>query len=197
MSPTLAILLHGVNARGRDVAALARNWDLPEMAVAAPDGPEPSGETPGARRWFSLQGITPENRPGRVVAARAAFDRILEETIAAHGLSGRPERVALVGFSQGAIMALDAVASGRWPVAAVVALSGRYATPDALPARTPALIVHGEADPAIPPSESLNADLCLRRIGCPVETHLLPGLGHHIGPESAALTRAFLRRHLG
>ena len=193
---TLVVLLHGVNARGRDMAPIARHWDLPGATVIAPEGSEPSGETPGARRWFSIRDITPANRPERVVAARTAFDAMLRHAMAVAGLAGRADRVALVGFSQGAIMALDAVASGRWNLGAVVAISGRFATLDRPPVQTPVLVLHGDRDPAIPVSESEHALACLRGTGCPVSLTILPGMGHFVSAEAAALTGDFLRRTL-
>ena len=48
----------------------------------------------------------------RVAAARAPFDALLAGIVAEHGLTDALDRVALVGFSQGSIMALDAVATG-------------------------------------------------------------------------------------
>ena len=192
----LVILLHGVNARGRDVARIAAGWRLPGTTVVAPDAPFASDQSPGARMWFSLAGITAENRPGRVVAARAAFDAVIGDAVRAAGLHGRLDRVALVGFSQGTIMALDAVASGRWPVAGVVGFSGRFATADATKAGTPVLLVHGTDDPAIPVAESQNAETCLAAAGCPVSLTVLPALGHWVDDRGAALAGAFLARAL-
>ncbi|MFT4150251.1 MAG: prolyl oligopeptidase family serine peptidase [Paracoccaceae bacterium] len=193
----LVILLHGVNARGRDVASLTRGWRLPGTVIVAPDAPFRSDESPDARQWFSIRGITPQTRPERVLGARGGFDGIIAAAMEAQGLAGRPDRLALIGFSQGAIMALDAVASGRWPAAAVVAFSGRYATPDPQPAHTPALVIHGAADPAIPVSESLNARACLHAAGCRVDLAVQPGVGHWVSPEGAAMAEAFLRRAFG
>lgn len=194
MTKALVILLHGVNARGQDVARIAEGWDLPGVKVVAPDAPYPSDQSPGARMWFSIQDVTPENRPDRVVAARAAFDAVIAAEMAAAGLTGRPERVALVGFSQGTIMALDALASNRWPVAGVVGFSGRFATPDAGAVTAPVLLVHGAQDPAIPVSESENARDCLTRAGCAVDLQVLRHLGHWVDERGAAMARDFLAR---
>ena len=122
---------------------------------------------------------------------------MLSNAIAAYGFADRLHQVALLGFSQGAIMALDAVASGRWRLGAVAALSGRYATLDACPISTPALVLHGLADPAIPPCESRYAARCLTGLGAAVELQLLPGLAHWISDEAATRAGDFLRRHLG
>ena len=195
MSRSLVVLLHGVGSSGSDLAPLGAAWRqaLPETTFVAPDAPLPFGQGPG-RQWFSVANITEANRPERVAAARAAFDRTLAEIIAAHGLTGHLDRVALVGFSQGAIMALDAVASGRWPVAAVVALAGRLATPPPLtPAKgTRALLIHGAADPVIAAAESSRAGAILRDHSVAAVVHILAGVGHTISREGASLAETFL-----
>jgi phospholipase/carboxylesterase len=199
MKCPLVILLHGVGSHGADIAQLGGLWQqsLHDTRFAAPDGPEPFGP-PGfpGRQWFSVQGVTPENRPARVAAARPAFDRILHDIVAAHGLGDDLGRVALVGFSQGAIMALDALASGRWPVGAVVAFSGRLASPPPLaPALgIPVMLLHGAADPVMPAAESERAAATLAALGVRAECHVFPRLEHGISPEGAAMAGRFLAK---
>ncbi|OYU18698.1 MAG: phospholipase [Rhodobacteraceae bacterium PARR1] len=188
----MVILLHGVGAHGSSIAWLADPLGLPTgAAVAAPDAPfafDPAPQSPG-RQWFSVTGVTPENRPARVAAARAPFDAVLAGIIADHGLSDALDRVALVGFSQGSIMALDAVASGRWPVGLLIAFSGRFVGPaPASPPKTPILIAHGTADTAIPVAESYHAHAALPQAEFIVE----PGLGHAPGPQGLARAQAML-----
>ena len=195
MSHDLVILLHGVGSNGANLATLADAWRhaLPNVEFEAPDAPFFLGHGPG-RQWFSVNGVTAANRPERVAAARAAFDKTLGDIIAAHGLTGQPERIALVGFSQGSIMALDALASGRWPVAAVVAFSGRLASPQPLtPAEsTRVLLIHGDADPVMPVSESIRAATVLQALGIDAKSHILPGVGHTISSEGALIAGTFL-----
>jgi len=202
MSPSLVILLHGVNADGDDLAPLA-DMLRPALAGAdfvAPDAPFP---TPLGFQWFSLDGITLENRLERVAQARAAFDAVLNRIVEAHSLAaGLPAnlgRVALVAFSQGAIMALDALATGRWPVAGVVAFSGRFASPPpyAPSLQTPALLVHGDADDVIPWSESRDAEQALKKLGVSTRLRVLAGVDHCITPEGADLAARFLAPLLG
>lgn len=200
MSDQLVILLHGVGARGENLAGLGPIWtrSLPGTVFAAPDGPMPFDQGGPGRQWFSIRGVTEANRGARIVAARPAFDETLNRIIAARGFEGRLDRVALVGFSQGAIMALDALATGRWPVAAVVAYSGRLATPEALtPARTPALLIHGDADMAIPFTESLAAADRLKAAGADVRVEIEPRHYHGISPEGAAEGARFLAQAFG
>lgn len=197
MKSSLVILLHGVYASGDQLMWLGDLWrtSLPHPAFAAPDAPFAGAS---GRQWYSLDGLTRENRPERVAAVRPAFDALLREIVAAHGLSDDLRRVALVGFSQGATMALDALASGRWPVAAVVAFSGRLASPPPLaPAlATAALLVHGDDDPVIPCDEGREAAALLQKLGVKTQLHILHGIGHSVSPEGASLAGAFLAEHL-
>ena len=200
MSEQLVILLHGVGARGENLAGLGPIWAraLPDTAFAAPDSPFPFDQGGPGRQWFSIAGVTPENRAARVIAARADFDAVIGALVAEHGFAARLDRVALVGFSQGAIMALDALASGRWPVAAVLAYSGRLATPVDNPARgTPALLIHGDADMAIPFTQSQEAAARLTAAGVPTRLIIEPGQYHGISPQGAQEGARFLAGAFG
>ena len=196
MTAPLVIFLHGVGSRGADLAPLGRLWQplLPDARFAAPDAPFAFDQAPQARQWFSVSGVTDTNRPARVQAARPAFDALIGGLIAEHGLTDHLDRVALVGFSQGSIMALDAIASGRWPVAAVVAFAGRLASPEPLaPAReSRLLLVHGSTDPVMPPAESRRAEQLLSTAGLQVARHEIPGLGHQLSAEGVELAGRFL-----
>ena len=112
---SLVVFLHGVGALGADLAPLAEPLSafLPSTVFAAPDAPARFDGGGPARQWFSVAGISAENRPQRVEQAREAFARVISAAIAERGFAGRLDRVAFFGFSQGSIMALDAVASGR------------------------------------------------------------------------------------
>ncbi len=196
MTRALVILLHGVGSRGGDLAPLGEMWraHLPDTAFAAPDAPFAFDQGGPGRQWFSISGVTEANRLQRVAAARDAFDATIHGIAAGHGLADRPDRIALVGFSQGSIMALDLLASGRWPVAAVIAFSGRLASPEPLAPSlaTRAVLIHGAADPVMPVDESARAETRLREAGVTVARHVLPGLGHTISAEGAAIAVAAL-----
>lgn len=196
MTKKLVIFLHGVGSNGDDLAGLGPHWAplLPATAFAAPDAPFRFDHGTGFQ-WFSLDGVTAQNRAERVKEARAAFDKTLHGLLSAHQIT-QPEKVLLVGFSQGSIMALDALASGRWPLAGVVAFSGRLATPDPLMPvpHAPVLLVHGRADPVIPWEETESAALRLKAAGVPVETLYEMGVGHTISGSGAQRAVNFISR---
>lgn len=90
------IFLHGVGGTGASMQPLANALVL-TVPAQCPDGPEPF-DMGQDRQWFSVRGVTEENRPARIAAALPAFVRILEAF-------GDPRDSLLIGFSQGAIMA--------------------------------------------------------------------------------------------
>ncbi|MFC0686602.1 alpha/beta hydrolase [Novosphingobium clariflavum] len=196
MSTSLVILLHGVGSNGADLAGLGQLWrqQLPEARFVSPDAPFAFDGGGAGRQWFSLAGVTADNRPARVEAARAAFDGVIAPIVAAQGFEDRLDRVALVGFSQGTIMALDAVVSGRWPVAALLGYSGRLASPGPLEPspQTRVALIHGGSDPVIPPAETTDAAARLSALGIAADSTILPGLGHTISREGAEIGAAFL-----
>ncbi|MDO6415287.1 dienelactone hydrolase family protein [Sphingomonas sp. BIUV-7] len=196
MSNSLIIFLHGVGSQGADLGALAGQWRrlLPDSHFVAPDGPAPFDMGPAGHQWFSVNGVTRANRADRIVSARAAFDATLSAIITRHGFEGRLDRIAFVGFSQGSIMALDAVVSGRWPVAGIVAFSGRLATSAERHPHVPTqiLMVHGAEDAIIGVEEAREARDALTRHGISVRLHELPALGHSISSAGATMACQFL-----
>jgi phospholipase/carboxylesterase len=192
----LVILLHGVGSNGDNMMALADAWrpPLPGAVFAAPDAPFAFEHGPG-RQWFSIAGVTDWNRPQRIAAARPGFDQVISTQLERHGFEDRLDRVVFVGFSQGAMMLLDAVVSGRWPVAAGVTFSGRLASPPPFePSHgTKLLLLHGSADGVVPAMDMAQARAALHAYGLDVESKLFPGLGHTISAEGTAIAGAFMK----
>lgn len=196
LAPALVLLLHGVGSRGPGIRPVADEIEtlMPGVTVATPDAPfRFDGGDPG-RQWFSISDISDANRSARIEAARAAYDEVLTREIERHGFAGRPDRVAIVGFSQGTIMTLDAVADGRWSPAAFVGIAGRLATAPrpGIAATTPVLLIHGTADAIVPVERSTEAAAALSASGFAVRLETIPGLGHSISQGVVEKTVAFL-----
>ncbi|MEX3786572.1 alpha/beta hydrolase [Paraburkholderia sp. BR14374] len=195
---SVVVLMHGVGSNARDLMPLADIWseELPGTAFVSLDGTDPFDGGFGGRQWFSLRDVDGANREARVVAAYPALRRVLDAELAHWQLSF--DRLALVGFSQGSIMALHHVASSAEGAAGVVAYSGRLASPIVSSNRaTPLTLVHGEDDEVIPVRELEFAADAFSAAGYPVDAYMLPGVGHTITADGVALGRDALERALG
>ncbi|MEN3752544.1 alpha/beta hydrolase [Mangrovibacter yixingensis] len=198
MTKKLVIFLHGVGSSGADLAVLGQLWQerLPDTHFSAPNAPQAFGQG-GGWQWFSLNGITEANRPQRIIEARAEFDQTIQAICQQQGVDPSQDKLVFVGFSQGSIMALDALVSGRWPLAAVVAFSGRLATLQGKPGKAvPTLLVHGQRDPVIPWQESQQAQEKLQALGIPVQVSWDATAGHTITQQGAENAGEFLKKHL-
>lgn len=194
----LVVLLHGLGADGADLIDLAPTWSkaLPHAAFVAPHAPTPYAEAGFGRQWFSLWDRSPDAIAEGADIAQEWLDRFLDAELARSGLT----EYALMGFSQGAMMALHVGLRRPHPPRAILAFSGRLIAPDRLVEATghpPILLVHGEADPVVPASDSQKAEAALRATGHDVQSLTIPGLGHGIDDAglsagAIALQKAFM-----
>jgi phospholipase/carboxylesterase len=147
-------------------------------------------------QWFSAEGNPLE--PARIRSAREAFDQLMNDVIRREGFAQAHGRIAFVGVSQGAIVALDAVASGRWQVGALVSFAGLLPPQPISTAGkdTPVLLVHGQADTTIPAAASTLAAAQLGAAGFKVELDIEPGVGHTISSTGARTALSFLQKSL-
>ncbi|MFC0341379.1 hypothetical protein [Paracoccus niistensis] len=165
------IFLHGVGSNGAAMAPLGEALGVLDHA-AFPDGPQPFDMGAG-RQWFSVKGVTEANRPRRIADAMPAFIDLIERF-------GDPRNAVLVGFSQGAIMALHAVAAGV-PVVGVIALSGRLAGRISPRSDWPTItLLHGTNDPVMPLAVARATEVWLQDAGAAPRLTMFDGLGHEI-----------------
>jgi phospholipase/carboxylesterase len=195
----LVVLLHGYGANGDDLIALGDGWrrSLPDAAFVAPNAPQSIPGMYGGLQWFALTLRDPSEYWRGVAAAQPALDRFLDAELARYRLTA--DRLVLVGFSQGTMMALHVGLRRPAAPAGIVAYSGLLAGPDHLAetkARPPVLLVHGEADDLIPIDALHMAREALAGAGIPVEWHVRPGLGHGIDPEAQWMAGHFIAQSL-
>jgi phospholipase/carboxylesterase len=191
------VFLHGYGADSNDLIALGPEWAtlLPHATFVSPNAPEPCGMNPMGRQWFDLSMGDMAIIAEGVKRASPPLDAFLDAELAKHNLA--PEALALVGFSQGTMMAL-AVGLARKPApAAIVGYSGALATVETLPppgAGPAILLVHGDMDEVIPVDALFMAREMLGQAGLPVEWHVSQGIGHGIDGEGLRLGGAFLKQ---
>ncbi len=188
----LFILLHGVGARASDLVPLANKLReiYPDAAFLLPEGTAPFDGGGHGRQWFSISGVTEENRVTRVAAAISALHAIVRQAQDRFGIL--QSDTALVGFSQGAIMALEFSVVHDGHVGRVLAFSGRFAKlPDKAPELTTLHLLHGEDDPVIPVNHAYAAYERIMDLNGDATLDVASSVGHEI---HAALTdRAIYR----
>jgi len=199
----LVVFLHGYGADGNDLISLGREWQslLPDAAFVSPNAPEPCAGAPMGRQWFGLTFRDPDERWRGVQKARPILDQFLDAELVRHNLP--PSALALVGFSQGTMMALH-TGLRRAQLAAIVGYSGVLVTPtnedavakanEEIRSRPPVLLVHGDRDEVIPVQALLLSAQGLGAADVPVEWHLSQGIGHGIDAEGLRHGGAFLQK---
>jgi phospholipase/carboxylesterase len=202
----LVIFLHGYGADGNDLIELGRAWQslLPDAAFVSPHAPERCAQTATGRQWFSLTFRDPNERWSGVNKAAPALERFIEEELKRNNLP--PGAMALVGFSQGTMMALHVGLRRAQRTAAIVGYSGLLVLPNGagpeavageIKARPPILLVHGDRDDLIPAQALPMSVQYLATLEIPVEWHMSAGLGHGIDEEGLRHGGEFLARRLG
>jgi phospholipase/carboxylesterase len=201
----LVVFLHGYGADGNDLIDIGRAWQslLPDAAFVSPHAPHPCGQAPTGREWFPLTFRDPNERWTGVNAAAPVLNGFLDAELARHKLP--PSALALVGFSQGTMMALHVGLRRPMAPAAIVGYSGMLALPENIDpekyaaevvSRPPVLLIHGDQDPLIPVQALFHAAQALAALNVPAEWHIAPGVGHGIDQEGLRQGGEFLARQL-
>jgi phospholipase/carboxylesterase len=199
----LVVFLHGYGADGNDLIELGRAWQeyLPDAAFVSPHAPEPCPGAPMGRQWFALTFRDPDERWKGVNAAAPILNRFLDAELARRKLPD--SALALVGFSQGTMMALHVGLRRAAAPVAIVGYSGLFvlpnnAAPDAvaseIKSRPPVLLVHGDRDDLIPVQALFHATQSLAALDIPAEWHISSGIGHGIDAEGLRHGGEFLGR---
>jgi phospholipase/carboxylesterase len=202
----LVVFLHGYGADGNDLIDIGRAWQglLPDAAFVSPHAPQPCGQSPAGREWFPLTFRDPSERWVGVNAAAPDLNAFLDAELQRRHLP--PSALALVGFSQGTMMALHVGLRRAVPPAAIVGYSGMLVVPEEVDpdqfaseirSRPPVLLVHGDQDELIPVQAVFHAAQGLSALDLPVEWHISAGVAHGIDQEGLRHGGEFLARRFG
>lgn len=197
---SLVMLLHGYGSNGEDLIDLASYWRaaLPDTLFLSPDAPQPCPGAPGGRQWWPLTSLTPQARAAGVRISAPDLNAYIDAQLEVHGLT--EDRLALVGFSHGTMMALHVGPRQAKALAGIIGYSGMLADPDALAVegvtKPPILLVHGDADEVLPVSALHEAKARLDALGFEVDAHVSPGLGHGLDDKGLQLGARFLANRL-
>jgi predicted esterase len=185
----VAILLHGRGASAEDILGLASDLRLTDVAYLAPQA---AGQT-----WYPYSFLTPmeRNEPGLTSGLNKISSLI--DAVRHEGLT--PDRVALLGFSQGACLSLEYTARYARRYAAVIGLSGGLIGPPGTPRQyqgslesTPVFLGCSDVDPHIPVERVHESEEVLTRLGASVDKRIYSGMGHIVNEDEIAAVRAML-----
>ena len=196
----LVILLHGLGSDGRDLIGLAPFFAkaLPDAVFVSPDAPYPCDMSPVGYQWFSLQDPSDSAILGGVQRAAPVLDHFITDQMEKYNVPA--DKTALVGFSQGTMMAL--YTGPRFPekLAGVLGYSGALVGAEVIDfpeiLRIPVHLVHGDADDVVPVENHHNAEAALKNAGFEVSAEVTRGLAHGIDEEGIAGGSRFLQRIL-
>jgi phospholipase/carboxylesterase len=199
----LVVFLHGYGADGNDLIEIGRAWQglLPDAALVSPHAPRPCGQSPMGREWFPLMSREPNERWDGVQAAAPALNAFLDAELKRRNLP--PEALALVGFSQGTMMALHVGLRRAVAPAAIVGYSGILIMPNdamsdefaaQIKSKPPVLLIHGDADQMIPVQAVTHSAQGLAALEVPVEWHISTDIGHGIDQEGLRHGAEFLAK---
>ncbi len=197
--PPLLVLLHGIGADENDLFGLARHLDR-RFTIVSLRAPHPYHV---GFAWFDVQFLPGGQVVPDVAGAREALAALVRWLAAAPARLGTdPNRTFVLGFSQGAMMALGALATAPERLAGVVALSGRYpedvfagtAHRDAI-ARVPVLVAHGTVDDVLAVENGRRIRDALQPL-CRDFTYREFVVGHGIAPDELAVVAQWLSAHL-
>lgn len=200
----LVVFLHGYGADGADLLGLADVLapHLPGVAFVAPDAADRCAGGGFGYQWFPIprfDGSTEAMQEAGIDASAAELNAFLDERLAEEGLP--PDRLVLIGFSQGAMMSLHVAPRRPVAVAGVVAISGRLLRPGMLAAEAvvnpPVLLIHGDQDPVVPFAEMAKAGDALVAAGFQTFGHVMQGTGHGIAPDGLGVALQFVKDRLG
>jgi phospholipase/carboxylesterase len=199
----LVVFLHGYGADGNDLIEIGRQWQawLPDAAFVSPHAPE-AGPMGGGRQWFALTMRDPSERWRGVNHAGPGLDAFLDAELGNLGLDDT--KLALVGFSQGTMMALHVGLRRKRGLGCILGYSGVLVGPEhlktereGLGAAPPILLVHGDEDQVIPVEAMFMSAESLAGQEIPVQWHMSTGIGH--GIDGGGLTHGglFLAQSFG
>jgi len=186
------ILLHGRGASAEDILGLALELGLEDVAYVAPQA---AGNT-----WYPYSFLAPfaQNEPG-ISSAFGLLSRLIDSL---RNQRVDAQRIALLGFSQGACLSLEYAARHARRYAGVFALSGGLIGPPGTPRNypgsldaTPVFLGCSDIDPHIPLDRVRESAEVFRRIGANVDERIYPRMGHVVNADEIRAINEILRPH--
>ena len=194
------ILCHGYGGDGKDISNLAINWQrfLPDAIFLCPDAPEVCTVNPQGYQWFDLTTEEEKIILEKSLVAEEKLNIFLDQVFDKFQLE--PSNLALVGFSQGCMMAIQVGLKRKERINCLIGYSGKVINQkhlsDNIKSKPKIFLMHGVNDTIVPPTHLLEAKEYLNKHGLKIKTKLFKNCDHKIPVEGSSLGLGFLRKNL-
>ena len=194
------VLCHGYGGDGKDISALAINWQrfLPDAIFLCPNAPEICDVNPQGYQWFDLTSEKEEIVLEKSLAAEEKLSIFLDQVFDNFKL--KPTNLALVGFSQGCMISIQVGLKKKEQINCLIGYSGKVINQKHLSnninSKPKILLMHGANDTIVPPTHLLEAKEYLNNQGIKIKTKLFKNCEHKIPVEGVSLGLGFIRKNL-
>ena len=194
------ILCHGYGGDGKDISTLAINWQrfLPDAIFLCPDAPEVCTVNPQGYQWFDLTTDEEKIILEKSLVAEEKLNIFLDQVFDNFQLA--PSNLALVGFSQGCMMAIQVGLKRKERINCLIGYSGKVINQkhlsDNIKSKPKIFLMHGANDTIVSPTYLLEAKEYLNKHGLKIKTKLFKNCDHKIPVEGSSLGLGFLRKNL-
>ena len=194
------ILCHGYGGDGKDISNLAINWQrfLPDAIFLCPDAPEVCTVNPRGYQWFDLTTEEEKIILEKSLVAEEKLNIFLDQVLDNFQLA--PSNLALVGFSQGCMMAIQVGLKRKERINCLIGYSGKVINQkhlsDNIKSKPKIFLMHGANDTIVSPTYLLEAKEYLNKHGLKIKTKLFKNCDHKIPVEGSSLGLGFLRKNL-
>lgn len=191
---SIVVLFHGYGDNGENFLFLGTllGQFLPNTLFVAPDGPTACKTIPSGRQWLTASKDNRSELVKEIKKLTPPLNQYLDGLLKTYHIP--PEKMAFLGFSQGARIALH-IGLRRPKCAGIVAMSGSYLDDPSTKklSQPPILLMHGEKDQKAPVSLARESYEKLNALKLPVTLLLLPGVDHDIDPQGLLIAGEFLQ----
>ncbi len=194
------VLCHGYGGDGKDISSLAINWRrfLPDAIFLCPNAPEICSVNPNGYQWFDLSSEKEEILLEKSLVAEEKLNEFLDQVL--NNLELLPENLAVVGFSQGCMIAIQVSLKKKEKIGCVIGYSGKIINQKNLSnninSKPSCFLMHGDSDTIVPPTHLLEAKEYLNRNGLKIKTKIFKNCEHRIPVEGLSLGLEFLRKNI-
>ena len=194
------VLCHGYGGDGKNISTLAINWRrfLPDAIFLCPNAPEVCADNPQGYQWFDMTSEKEEMMLEKSLVAAEKLNTFLDQVV--NNFQLESSKLALVGFSQGCMMSIQAGLKRKEQINCIIGYSGKVINQkhllENINSKPKIFLMHGANDTIVSPTHLLEAKEYLKKCGLKIKTKIFKNCEHSIPVEGTSLGLAFLKKNI-